>query len=192
MRIASRRLLLLSTMLLSCSREMSKEQLAACDVLVQGTSIQYKGHPLPMPGALSDWERVLGTHSRKIEVSSDAYAWDDLGIFVGTRRGTSTLEMFAVVLRQMGGDGSGRESPAYWPRSTFMGRLCVDGSEISATSSIAQVNRYKKGEPFREGPFEHDYDYTLRDKSVKVFVSLSFSPAWTPEIFEMDFSEYKP
>jgi hypothetical protein len=165
---------------LSCTREKPKQSVESCDVMVQGTTIQYKGHPLPTLGTLSDWESVLGTHSRKIEVYSDVYVWDGLGIFIGTQSGTS---------KQRGSDNSGRKSPAYWPRSTFKGRLCVDGGEISSTSSIAAVNRYKSGEPFSAGPLEHSYDYTLSTKPVNVLVGLSLSADWTPEIFEMDFSE---
>jgi hypothetical protein len=189
MRIAPWTALLVGSVFLSCSREKPKEAGPSCNLVVQGTSIQYNGHPLPLPGALSDWERVLGKPSRKIEVASDVYAWDELGLFAGTQMLSSELRVFSVLLSHGETANPLRKAPAYYPRSTFKGRLCVDGSEITPTSRIAEVNQHKEGQPFKRGYLDRIYSYDILAKPVNAYVRIDLTDEGTPETFGMDFSD---
>ena len=178
------RMLLLSTALLSCSREKPKTAVPPCALVVQGTRIQCGGRPLPLPGSLSEWERVLGPPSRRLETSPTVHVWDELGLFVGTGLLSPQLKRFVVSWKPRGGG----ETPESWPRSPFTGRLLVDGAEISSTSRLAEVNRDKKGAPFARGPVGHVSSYILNETPGGVYVGLHFSKDETPELFEIDFA----
>jgi|GEM_PF-6429552 len=183
--------LLMSVGCLSCNREKPREAASSCNLLVQGASIQFNGHVLPLPGELIEWEKVFGKHTRKFSSSADAYIWDEKGIYVLAQLSSPTLDSFTVMLNSRSNTDPLREAPEYWPRTTFKGRLCVDGSVITPDSRVADVNRTKQGQPFSRGYLDSIYSYDLDAPPLDVYVRIDLTDAGTPESFTMDFSDLK-
>ena len=189
MRFLKRTVLLMALVMgagsFSCTREKPKG--VVCDLSVQGTSIQYNGRTLPLPGSLAAWEQVLGGYSRKVEVDADVYVWDELGVYGIARASTTVLQSFTVVLNSS--TRPSREAPRYSSRSTFKGRLCVDGSDITPTSRIEDVNRNKQGQPFKRGYLDRIYSYDVIQSPLLVYVRIDLTDEGTPESFYMGFTE---
>ncbi|WP_043430569.1 DUF7738 domain-containing protein [Cystobacter fuscus] len=169
----------------SCTREKPKD--ATCDLLVRGTSIQYNGRALPLPGSLTAWEQVFGKHSRMIDTSSNVYVWDEAGVYAIAPSSDEALQSFAVVLHS--NTDPFRGAPQYWPKSTFKGRLCVDGSDITPSSRIEDVNRTKQGQPFSRGYLDRIYSYDIIQSPRSVYVRIDLTDEGTPESFYMGFAE---
>ncbi|WP_143195953.1 hypothetical protein [Archangium sp. Cb G35] len=161
----------------------------ACTLLISGTSIQYNGRVLPLPGSLEDWVQLLGPHSRKVEVADDVYVWDQLGIYSTALTSSTVLRSIAVQLNPP--DSGPLEAPRYLPRSTFQGRLCVDGSEITPHSRIEEVNRNKQGQLFARGYLDTIYSYDIASPT-QVYVRIDLTNNERPESFYMGFSNEVP
>lgn len=162
---------------------------AVCDVQVTGESIQYKGSALPLPGPLEAWEKVLGPHSRRVEVADTTYVWDQAGIYAYLREPETELRGFSVLLtRQSAPD---EEVPAYWPRSSFQGRLCVDGSSVSASTRMEEINQAKQGQKFSRGYLDSIYHYYITSPRV-IYVRIDLADSGRPESFSMDLSDGAP
>jgi hypothetical protein len=157
----------------------------ACHLRISGTSIQYNGHMLPLPGPLEAWEQVLGPHSRKVEVADDVYVWDQLGIYSTASTSSTVLRSIAVQLNPP--DRGPLDAPKYLPRSTFQSRLCVDGSEITPHSRIEEVNRNKRGQLFARGYLDTIYSYDIASPA-QVYVRIDLTDNERPESFYMGVS----
>ncbi len=177
----------------ACTCEGSKDSPVPpsppCTLQISGTSIQYNGHVLPLPGPLRAWEQVLGPHSRKVEVADDVYVWDQLGIYSSAVTSSTVLRSIAVQLNPP--DPGPLEAPKYLPRSTIQGRLCVDGSEITPHSRIEDVNRNKRGPLFARGYLDTIYSYDIVSPT-QVYVRIDLTDDERPESFYMGFSNEAP
>jgi hypothetical protein len=177
----------------ACTRDGSKDSPASapqpCNLLISGTSIQYNGRALPLPSPLENWEQILGPHSRKVEVADDVYVWDQLGIYSIAPTSSTALRSLAVQLNPP--DRGPLEAPKYLPRSTFQGRLCVDGSDITPRSRIEDVNRNKRGQLFARGYLDHIYSYDIVSPT-PVYVRIDLTDDGRPESFYLGFSNEAP
>jgi hypothetical protein len=178
---------------LSCTDAPSKSVPApapvTCNLRITGASIQYNGHALSLPGSLKTWEQVLGTSSRKVEAADDVFVWDQLGIHAFARAPGNALRGFFVLLNPR--TTPDRPAPTYWPRSPFKGRLCVDGSDITPSSRLEDVNRSKQGQKFSKGYLETIYSYDLL-APVPVYVRLDLSEDGRVESFSMSLTNEVP
>ena len=190
MRIAPWLSLLASVASLSCRQDKPKEQGAACDLRVQGTRIEYKGHVLPFPGPLASWEQALGAHWRTAD-SLDVHILDDIGLYALTAPRETEVRGFAIVLNARGDANPLRKTPSYYPRSTFKGRLCVDGSVIAPSSTVADLNRDKEGQPFKRGYLDRIYSYDIVATPTNIYVRIDLTDEGTPESFAMELSGSK-
>jgi hypothetical protein len=181
---------------LGCTREKSKEADDFCNLRVRGTSIQYNGQSLPLPGPLSAWEQVFGKHSRKVGVASDVYIWDDLGIYVIAQPRATDLMGFSVAFHASESlpvdTPAYLTGPAYLPRSAFKERLCVDGSDITSVSRIRDINQKKQGQPFARGYLDSIYSYDIITPAQSVYVRIDLTDDGTPESFGMEFTDKVP
>ena len=98
---------------------------------------------------MAAWNAVLGKHSRQAGVVDDAYVWDQLGIYAARDRNPEILQGVFVLLNPR--TNPERPSPDYWPRTPFKGRLCVDGSVITSSTRLDEVNRDKRAPYFSRG-----------------------------------------
>ncbi|WNG53888.1 hypothetical protein F0U59_03100 [Archangium gephyra] len=178
----------------ACTCDGSKDSTVppsrACNLLISGTSIQYNGRVLPLPGPLEEWTQILGPHSRKVEVADDVYVWDRLGIYSTALTSSTVLRSIAVQLNPP--DRGPLEAPQYLPSSTFQGRLCVDGSEITSHSRIEEVNRNKRGQLFARGYLDTIYSYDIASSPTRVYVRIDLTDNERPESFYMGFSNETP
>lgn len=148
---------------------------------VDGTTVRYNGQVLPWDEGPERWQQVLGARSRLVE---DISVWDELGVYLYHQApGTSRPTAFAVLLGRTRHSRLTKTEPAFWPRQTFSGRLVVDGAAIGKGSTIAQINREKKGPDFRRDYLDGIYSYRLEDFYVRLdyghddsLTSFSISP----------------
>jgi hypothetical protein len=129
---------------------------------------------------------VLGPPSRRVEVADEVYVWDELGIHVFTREPGIPLQGVFVLLKPR--TNPDRPPPPYWPRNPFKGRLCVDGSEITPTAQIVEVNRNKRGQKFSKGYLDTIYSYDL-PPPVALYVRLDLAEDGRPESFSMSLTD---
>ena len=159
---------------------------ATCHLRIEGATIQYNGRMLPLPGSLETWETVLGPHSRRVEVADDVYVWDELGIHAFAREpGTPLRGVFVLLKPRTNPD---RPPPPYWPRGSFKGRLCVDGSELTPTARISEVNRSKHGQKFSKGYLDTIYSYDL-PPPVALYVRLDLTEDSKLESFSISLTD---
>jgi hypothetical protein len=159
---------------------------ATCHLRIEGAGIQYNGRTLPLPGALKTWEAVLGPPSRRVEVADEVYVWDELGIHAFAREpGTPLRGVFVLLKPRTNPD---RLPPSYWPRNPFKSRLCVDGSEVTPTTQVAEVNRNKRGQKFSKGYLDTIYSYDL-PPPVALYVRLDLAEDRKPESFSMSLTD---
>jgi hypothetical protein len=138
---------------------------------------------------LESWEQVFGKHSRKVEVADDVYVWDQIGIYSIAPTSSTLLRSFAVQLNPR--DRGLLQGPEYHPRSTFQGRLCVDGSDITPKSRIEDVNRNKRGQLFAQGYLDSIYSYDIVSPA-QVYVRIDLTDDGRAESFYMGFSNETP
>lgn len=159
---------------------------AACHLRIEGANIQYNGRTLPLPGSLETWEAVLGPPTRRVEVADEVYVWDELGLHAFAREpGTPLRGIFVLLKPRM---NPHRPPPPYWPRNPFKGRLCVDGSELTPTTPLEEVNRSKRGQKFSKGYLDTLYHYDL-PPPVAVYVRLDLAEDRRPESFSMSLAD---
>jgi len=159
---------------------------AACQLRMEGAVIQYNGRPLPLPGSLAAWEAVLGPPSRRVEVADEVYVWDELGLHAFAREAGTPLRGVFVLLKLR--TNPDRSPPPYWPRTPFKGHLCVDGSEVTPTTSLAEVNQNKRGQKFSKGYLDTIYSYDL-PAPVALYVRLDLTEDRKLESFSMSLAD---
>lgn len=194
-------LLLLLSGLLGCSRSGSSAEDAGTvpsgpALTVEGVTVHYNGQVLPLPGPLDTWKAVLGEPSRMVERSKDTYVWDDLGVYVGVRRGTGFVQNLAVVLNPR---EPGAEVFKHLPRTTFRGRLLVDGAWVHGDATIQDINRDKRGILFSRDylPRIYSYDFDTRPHPEKYddryyYIRIDLNSGLKPEDFSISYVLWDP
>jgi hypothetical protein len=117
--------------LLACTKAPANDAFPPCTLLIQGTDIRYKGQVLPRPGSVAQWEAVLGPASRRDERFDTVHVWDSLGLNALGQGKEGTLTSFSVLMNPPRPRDPILGPLEYLPHSTFTGRLCIDGSEIT-------------------------------------------------------------
>ncbi|WP_242395897.1 DUF7738 domain-containing protein [Anaeromyxobacter oryzisoli] len=129
-------------------------------ITVDGTTVRYNGRLLDWSADAKRWEEVLGPASRDVRNIS---VWDDLGVVIYHNDGKARPSEVLVLLGRTPHSPITDAEPDFWPRNTFRGRLVVDGALIHSGSSIREIDRAKKGTPFRRGYLATIYDYYVDD-----------------------------
>ncbi|WP_242395898.1 DUF7738 domain-containing protein [Anaeromyxobacter oryzisoli] len=149
-------------------------------ITVDGTTVRYNGRLLDWNADAKRWEEVLGPASREWNGIS---IWDDLGVLVYHNEGKPKPVALRVALGRTPHSTITDEAPEFWPRKTFRGRLLVDGALIHSGSQIREIQRDKKGIPFRRSYLPTIYDYYVDDFEVRLdfghdrtLTSFSISP----------------
>lgn len=131
---------------------------------IEGTTLRYNGRVIPWDKPPEAWQELLGprsrVHGRGISV------WDDLGVFLydndyKDRTEEYQVACFSVLLGRTRYATARKSEYAFWPKKTFNGRLMVDGALIHKGSTLDEINRTKKGTPFRLGWRHNLYFYDL-------------------------------
>jgi hypothetical protein len=127
---------------------------------VEGATVRYNGKVLAWDEGIDRWQQVLGPRSRLVEEGISV--WDELGVFVYHQQpGNTRPTSFEVLLGRTLHTNLTDSLPEHWPRRTFTGRLVVDGAVVHKGSTVAQLNREKKGPDFSRGYLDGIYSYYL-------------------------------
>ncbi|QRK04885.1 hypothetical protein JQX13_32300 [Archangium violaceum] len=194
-------LLLLMAGILGCSRGGSRAEDAGTapsgpTLTIEGATLSYNGQPLPLPGSLETWKAVLGEPSRMVERAKNTYVWDDLGLYAGTLPGRQLILNLVVILNPR---EPGAKVFKHLPRTTFQGRLLVDGAWVHGGSTIEEINRDKRGTSFSRGylPRIYHYFFDTRPNPEQYsdryyYIRIDFNSARRPEDFSIAYVLYDP
>ena len=194
-------LLLLLAGLLGCSRGGSSAEDAGAapsgpTLTIEGATLRYNGQLLPLPGSLETWKAVLGEPSRMVERAKDTYVWDELGLYAGTLPGRQLIQNLVIVLNPR---EPGAEVFKHLPRTTFRGRLLVDGAWVHGGATIQDINRDKRGTSFSRGylPRIYHYDFDTRPHPEQYsdryyYIRIDLNSALRPEDFSIAYVLYDP
>jgi hypothetical protein len=111
------------------------------EIAFTGAVMTIDGKRFTLPAEEKALVTVLGQPDRRAELANTILTWDDLGVFAYIRSKTTTCHAFAITL--------GKDTPDFWPKKPFPGRLTVDGAELRSDSALDDVNDVKKGKPFK-------------------------------------------
>jgi DNA-directed RNA polymerase specialized sigma24 family protein len=109
-------------------------------VAVDGKSVMVNGKALPLPPRRADLIKLLGKPTRVTTLRYTCLTWDEYGLCANENPATGKIEAVTVAF--------GKRDYEYWPKKTFSGAARVDGALVTAQSSVAEINRQKKGEHF--------------------------------------------
>jgi hypothetical protein len=116
------------------------------EIAIDAGTIVINGKKLTLMFDQKELITLLGKPDREAKLSNTLLTWDDLGVFAYVKPDTPKTHAFAVAL--------GRDpSISFWPKKNFSGKLTVDGAELKADSTIAALNKAKKGELFEKNEF---------------------------------------
>ncbi|HJZ55498.1 MAG TPA: hypothetical protein VKE74_11090 [Gemmataceae bacterium] len=128
-------------------------------IAVSGESITINGKGLTLPFEQKELIAVLGKPDREATRANVLLTWDDQGVFAYAKPGTTRIHAVSVAL--------GRDTPSFWPKKNFSGVLTVDGAPVTADSTVAAINKAKKGKPFEKDSSDPDV-WTIEGKTISV------------------------
>lgn len=105
--------------------------------------------------------RVLGEPDREVKLANVLLTWDDLGLIAYQTPETSKITAFSIALD--------RQSMEFWPKKLFRGSLRVDAANITARSTIDEINRAKEGSLFERDNVLTD-NFTFRHKRTSYYL----------------------
>ncbi len=160
---------------ISCAEENNKQQKeiiqpVQADIVVEGTTIMYKGAKIDAHSDFNYLKKILGKPSRHYKLTN-IYTWDELGILCHIDKKTSQLTSFRVIFSPRKND--------FWPKKMYSGNVIIDGATINRTTKEGMFNYKKKGKRFKPGYFSSIFDYDINH----VYIRIDLIP--TGELLEL-------
>jgi len=107
------------------------------EIAILGESIVVQGKHLTVPFDLGELNKLLGPGDRVTKLFNHITTWDDLGVIAYCKPDTTKVTSVGVCLA--------KKEFKFSPSKVFVGKLSVDGADITAASLVSQVNAAKKG-----------------------------------------------
>lgn len=119
----------------SASKPVDPEKL---EVKVDGGELFIAGKKISLPGKRSALVELLGKPTRVIEKANILLVWDELGVLAYVRPEDGAVVQVTVSLGKMDFD--------FWPKKACRGKVTLDGASVTADTTIAAINKAKKGD----------------------------------------------
>jgi hypothetical protein len=125
------------------------------ELTVDGKELSISGRKLSLPAQRPVLVELLGEPSRVLKKACVLLVWDDLGVFAYEESHGGAIVQLSVAVGDM------KKEFDFWPKKVFTGKLLLDGAPVTADTTIAAINRAKKGAPLKRDflPFASRIDY---------------------------------
>jgi hypothetical protein len=127
-----------------------------------GTIAVNGGKPLALMFDSKELVAALGKPDREADLANVIMTWDNHGLFAYVKPKTNRVHAIAIALDR-------DTNLSFWPKKDFSGKVTVDGAEVKASSSIAAINKLKKGLPFEKNEFLTD-SWSFKDTKGSVYL----------------------
>lgn len=152
--------------------------------VITGNTIFYNDQQLHLQSDISQWVSILGPYSRMVDIASDIYVWDKIGIYVYTLPNKPKVNSIIFAFRE-------DEYEPVHVKNFFKNAVSLDGALIHRDSTINDVNSSKSGlffsKGYAQGIYHYDYNVNTPDST---YIRINLLPDRTIRTFGMTMSKY--
>lgn len=134
-------------------------------VLAQGR-MAIDGTPVPLPGAVAEWETVLGPVSRREALAAsekepavNVYIWDEHGLVAVERPDLAQITKVTLAIEPPAKSSASDGASEHVPSKRFPGSLTIDGVQVNVATTPQKLNAELGGLQFAQlKKFPHSWN----------------------------------